>query len=127
MTQEIATQRVSIPVEGEKAPMGAFVARPTAPGRHPGVLLFNSPTPVATSTAQVNAFIGTNLIHNYFRDRAPAFAGIDYPLRCNTGVTGTCNAFFTAGSSLSKSKLLPGSMPIRFICAMIGWSVMWGG
>ena len=25
------------------------------------------------------------------------------------------------------SKLLPGSMPIRFICAMIGSSVMCGG
>src|SRR3977135_1855673 len=35
-------------------------------------------------------------------------------------------AFFTMGSSLSKSRLLPGSMPIRFLCAMIGSSVMCG-
>src|SRR5204863_2437087 len=78
--------------------VAALLANNTVTPPDPAVLLFNS-TPIATSTAQVNAFIGTNQIHNYFRDRAPAFAGIDYPIRCNTGVTGTCNAFFTAGTT----------------------------
>jgi hypothetical protein len=37
------------------------------------------------------------------------------------------SAFLTVGSRLSKSKLLPGSIPIRFIRAMIGSSVRCGG
>jgi len=35
--------------------------------------------------------------------------------------------FARFGSSLPMSKLLPGSMPIFFICAMIGSSVTCGG
>jgi Protein of unknown function (DUF1254) len=35
--------------------------------------------------------------------------------------------FRIAGSALLRSKLLPGSMPIFFNCAIIGWSVMCGG
>ncbi len=52
------------------------------------------------TTAQVNAFIGTTLIHNYYKDRAPGFTGIDVVLPANTGVAGTCNAFFN-GSSIN--------------------------
>jgi hypothetical protein len=68
----------------------------TPPG--PATFLFND-VPVATNTAQVNAFIVTNAIHDYFRDRAPNFTGIDVALRVNTGVSGTCNAFFQAGTN----------------------------
>jgi hypothetical protein len=64
----------------------------------PASLVLNT-GPTALNTAQINAFTGANAIHNYFRDRAPSFTGIDYPLRANTGVSGTCNAFFTAGST----------------------------
>src|SRR5262245_39912086 len=35
-------------------------------------------------------------------------------------------AALTAGDTLAMSKVLPGSMPIFFICAMIGWSVRCG-
>jgi len=36
------------------------------------------------------------------------------------------SAFCTVGSSLAKSKFWPASMPMRFIRARIGWSVMCG-
>jgi hypothetical protein len=59
---------------------------------------YNTPQPTPTNspnTAQVNAFVHTNNIHNYYKDRAPGFTPIDVVIPANTGVAGTCNAFFT--------------------------------
>ncbi len=59
---------------------------------------YNTPQPTPTNspnTAQVNAFIHTNHIHNYYKDRAPGFAQLDVVIPANTGVAGQCNAFFT--------------------------------
>ncbi len=59
---------------------------------------YNAPQPTPANspdTAQVNVFIHTNLIHNYYKDRAPGFTPIDIVLAANTGVGGACNAFFT--------------------------------
>lgn len=64
---------------------------------------YNTPQPTPTNspnTAQVNAFIHANSIHNYYKDRAPGFTGIDTAIPANTGVSGTCNAFFN-GSSIN--------------------------
>jgi len=63
----------------------------TPPG--PGALIFNN-APAAATTAQVNAFIATTAIHNYFRDRSGTFGLIDIAITTNTGVSGTCNAFY---------------------------------
>jgi hypothetical protein len=54
-----------------------------------------NPAPMEQLTAQVNAFIHTTLVHNYMKDRAPGFSGIDMPVRVNTGVSGSCNASFS--------------------------------
>jgi len=56
-------------------------------------LTFNT-APSERLTAQTNAFIVTTLTHNYFKDRATGFTGIDRAIPANTGVSGTCNAFF---------------------------------
>ncbi len=60
-------------------------------------LTFNV-APSQFTTAQVNAFVNTNLIHNYFKDRAPAFTGLDTSLRANVNLSQTCNAFYDGGS-----------------------------
>jgi hypothetical protein len=79
----------------------------TPPG--PVTLTFNN-TPQgaagATTTAQVNAFIHTNLIHDFFRSRSGTWSLIDHPLRANVNINRSCNAsydgasinFFTAGT-----------------------------
>ncbi|MFM9996940.1 MAG: hypothetical protein ACKVU4_14210 [Phycisphaerales bacterium] len=60
------------------------------------------PTPAnSPNTAQVNTFVHTNNIHNYYTDRAPGFTEINVILPANTGVAGTCNAFFTTGPPAS--------------------------
>ena len=48
-------------------------------------------------------------------------------ISCWASAGALSSPFYTAGSSLAMSKLLPGSMPMRFICAMIGSSMMCGG
>ncbi|QYU68085.1 hypothetical protein J4558_25095 [Leptolyngbya sp. 15MV] len=65
-----------------------------------GSLLTLNPTPSEQLTAQANTFIHTILTHNFIRDRAPGFTAISIPLTANTGVSGTCNAFFS-GANLS--------------------------
>jgi hypothetical protein len=85
-----------------------------APG--PANLIFN-PTPSEFPTSQVNAFIHTNLIHNYIDDRAD-FPEIDLPLQTNTnfttasGITG-CNAFFTTSGGIPQHQLLPRHQRMR--------------
>lgn len=68
----------------------------TPPG--PGNFLFN-PAPSALTTAQTNAFIHTNNIHNYIRDRAN-FTAIDTVMPANVNIASTCNAFYN-GSSIN--------------------------
>ena len=68
----------------------------TPPG--PADFLFN-PSPSELTTAQVNAFIHTNLIHNYIRDRSPGgFPGLDIAIPANVNVDNNCNAFFDGAS-----------------------------
>ncbi len=69
----------------------------TPPG--PFDFVFNT-TPSQYPTAQVNAFIHGMHIHNYFKDRAPAFTGLDTSLRANVNLNQTCNAFYD-GSSIN--------------------------
>jgi hypothetical protein len=59
-----------------------------------------NPQPSEQLTAQANVFIGTTLVHNYFKDRAPGWNVLDTAIVANTGVSGTCNAFFS-GSNLT--------------------------
>jgi len=66
----------------------------TPPG--PGNFLFNS-APSESTTAQVNAFIHTNSIHNYIRDRG-TLAGVDIAMPANTNIADVCNAYFDGGS-----------------------------
>jgi hypothetical protein len=49
------------------------------------------------------------------------------PIKARASLGALSSALLIAGSSLSKSKLLPRSIPIRFIWARIGSSVMCGG
>jgi len=65
----------------------------TPPG--PANLFFNS-TPSESETAQVNAFIHTNLTHDFFKERQPGFTPIDLSITCNTNLGSTCNAFYSS-------------------------------
>jgi hypothetical protein len=77
----------------------------TPPG--PAILTLNSAgsgdpsgnAAIASLTAQLNAAITIDATHNYFKDRAPGYAGLDIAIPANTGVTGTCNAFYSASSN----------------------------
>ncbi len=60
-------------------------------------LLFN-PTPSAATTAQMNAFIHTTMTHDYFRTRTSGMTNLDIVMPANTGVSGSCNAYFDGGS-----------------------------
>jgi hypothetical protein len=71
----------------------------TPPG--PGNFIFNNGLNVEANVAQVNAFIHTTLTHDYIKDRAPAFNAIDITIPANTGVSGSCNAFFTTSGGPS--------------------------
>ncbi len=79
-----------IPNDGS-TPVTASVANVTPPG--PGDITLNA-VPSERLTAQVNILRCTDITHNYFKDRAPAFNLLDVVIPANTGVAGTCNAFF---------------------------------
>jgi len=88
----------------------------------PAALLLNT-FPSEHTTSQINAFIGITKTHNYFRDRAPGFAGLDVQLRTNTSVSGSCNANFSAGATP------PGSSQINMYraggsCPNMGFSTI---
>src|SRR5690606_15220299 len=87
---------VNVVPQSGVTPVAASMPNVTPPG--PADLVLN-PNPSEFLTAQVNAFVGTTVTHDYFKSRAPGFTGLDVQLRANTGVSGTCNAFFTAGSN----------------------------
>lgn len=63
----------------------------SAPG---SIDLVLNTTPTEANTAQVNAILHQTLAHNYFRERAPTFTGLDISLPSNVNVASTCNANF---------------------------------
>lgn len=65
----------------------------TPPG--PGNFTFNAGSSAEQNVAQVNAFIHTTYTHDFIKDRAPGFTGLDIVMPANTGVSGSCNAYFT--------------------------------
>lgn len=75
----------------------------TPPG--PGNFIYND-APVAFSTAEVNAFIHTNHIHNFVRDRT-SWTGMDFVCPANVNINSSCNAFFN-GSSINFYRLAGG-------------------
>ena len=67
----------------------------------PANFLFN-PVPSESNTAQVNAMIHASLTHDFFKQRQPAFTGIDHAIQANVNIPSTCNAFFTpVGTSIN--------------------------
>jgi Zn-dependent metalloprotease len=78
-------------------PVLQFQTNVTPPG--PANFVFNS-APNGGNTAQVNAFIVTNKIHNFFRDRSGTWGLIDHALRATVNIDDTCNAFYD-GSSIN--------------------------
>ncbi|MCC6358912.1 MAG: hypothetical protein IT450_09225 [Phycisphaerales bacterium] len=68
----------------------------TPPG--PANLVFNA-TPTALNTAQVNALIHTDLIHNFVKDRT-TWTALDTVMPANVNIASTCNAFYN-GSSIN--------------------------
>lgn len=68
----------------------------TPPG--PANLVFNN-TPSALTTAQVNAFVHTNNIHNFITDRT-SWTGMNFVMPANVNIVDTCNAYYD-GSSIN--------------------------
>lgn len=65
----------------------------------PGVADFLfSETPSEFTTAQVNVFHHTNLVHDFFKSRQPDFDGLDINIPANVNLDDTCNAFFSGGN-----------------------------
>ncbi len=74
----------------------------TPPG--PVDLLFN-PAPQEFTTAQVNGFLHTTLVHEFFKNRQPEYGGLDIRIPCNVNITDhpifPCNAFFSSAGGPS--------------------------
>ena len=66
----------------------------TPPG--PADLLFNT-SPSQFTTAQVNAFLHTNLTFDFMITRAPGFTAIARQTPANVNLNDNCNAFFSGG------------------------------
>lgn len=66
----------------------------TPPG--PANLIYNS-APSALTTAQVNAFVHTNHIHNFIKDRT-SWTGMDIVMPANVNIASTCNAYYDGAS-----------------------------
>lgn len=56
----------------------------------------NSPSEFTNS--QVNGFLHTTLVHDFYKERQPAFTALDRSILCTVNVTGQCNAFFSAAN-----------------------------
>ncbi len=67
----------------------------TPPG--PADFLFNA-SPSEYFTSQVNGFIVTSKTHNYIKDRAPGFNGLDTRLPVNVNLNDICNAYYDYSS-----------------------------
>ncbi|MBS0197874.1 MAG: hypothetical protein JSR77_14055 [Planctomycetes bacterium] len=81
------------------AGVALITASTTATPGVPATLLLNPAPSTEFTNAQANAFIQQTLTHNFIRDRVPTFAPLDTQLPCNTGVTGSCNAFYDGAST----------------------------
>jgi hypothetical protein len=55
-------------------------------------------TPSENATAQMNGFIHTQKIHNWFRARSGTWDLIDLPIQINVNLNQVCNAFFDGTS-----------------------------
>jgi len=65
----------------------------------PADFLFND-TPEQFDTAQVNGMLHTVMVHDYYKDRQPAYTELDIPLTCNVNIVASCNATF-GGTSIN--------------------------
>jgi Thermolysin metallopeptidase, catalytic domain len=67
----------------------------------PANLVMNVPPGAANSltTAQINAFVHTTKIHNFYRDRSGSWDLIDVSLPVNVNLSQTCNAFWDGSST----------------------------
>ncbi|MEQ8844414.1 MAG: GC-type dockerin domain-anchored protein [Phycisphaerales bacterium] len=81
-------------VVDQQGPELSASALVTPPG--PADLLFNT-SPSQFTTAQVNAFLHTNLTYDMMKTRAPGFTGLDRQTRANVNINDNCNAFFSGG------------------------------
>lgn len=76
-----------------------MTASTTATPGTPATLLLNPAPGSQFTNAQVNALIHQNSTRNLFKTYAPTFTALDTQLTINTGVTGTCNAFYNGTST----------------------------
>lgn len=68
------------------------------PGSPLQVLL--NPVADPLTTAQVNGFLHTNVVHRYLKTIDPSWNDLDFPLPCNCNINDSCNAFYD-GSSIN--------------------------
>lgn len=65
----------------------------------PGPVNFDLNNPASQfNTAQVNAFLHTTGVHDFFKSRAPGFTALDIPITCNTNIASSCNAFYSSAN-----------------------------
>ncbi len=74
----------------------AVVSGTITPGA--GASFVFNPTSSALDTAQVNAMIHTNLVHEFIKDIDPTFTSLDYSMPCNVNIDDECNAFYFNGT-----------------------------
>ncbi len=67
----------------------------TPPG--PANMLFN-PSPTEFVTAQVNAFVHTEIVHNFAKSINSAYPGIDISIPTRVNINSTCNAYYSAST-----------------------------
>lgn len=63
----------------------------------PFVMTFNQ-AQVEHITSQVNAFIHTEIVHNFAKAINPAYPGIDIQMPANVNINNSCNAFYNGVS-----------------------------
>lgn len=64
----------------------------TPPG--PANFVLN-PTPTELITSQVNAFVHTEIVHNFAKAINPAYPGLDIQMTVNVNLNQTCNAYYS--------------------------------
>lgn len=67
--------------------------------------------PSQFSTAQVNAFLHTNLIHDFVESINPSYPGLEETLPVNVNLSSTCNATFSGDAINFRQAAGPGSCP----------------
>ncbi|MCP4592848.1 MAG: M4 family metallopeptidase [bacterium] len=65
----------------------------------PGTVDFQfNPLPAEYTTAQINGFIRTTEVHDFYKDRQPDFDQLDFPLNCYVNIPDSCNAFYSGNT-----------------------------